>query len=103
MNKTERVKEYREKLEYLSDYLLKCGARNRAFISYEGEVYIVKDFRVVGNYPTRISVLDVDMITKEINGITPHRQRMGLPLSGKDSHLRDRKATLSDIQKARFG
>ncbi len=81
----------------LANYLLKGGAENRAFISDCGEVYIVKGFRLIGEL-TDIAVIDADLIT-----LDNPRKRTGLPLSGPYTHLYDRKATFSEIRRARLG
>ncbi|MGA2130037.1 MAG: hypothetical protein ABSG05_00260 [Candidatus Pacearchaeota archaeon] len=83
-----------EKLENLKDYLLKGRALNRAFISNDGDVYIVKDLRLADNRDLTL-VIDGDFI----HWLNP-RKRLGFPLNGPYSHLMDRKATFSDIRNA---
>ena len=86
-----------EKQEILRDYMLRGGAENKAFISDKDEVYIVKGLRLLGN-SLDLAVIDADLITSD-----EPRKRIGLLLSGSHTHLYDKKATLSDIKKARFG
>jgi hypothetical protein len=81
------------KLQYLSDYMLKEGAINKAFVSDIGELYIVKGFCLYQRN-SEIALIDTDLITPE-----NHRKRVGLPISGLHSHLYDRKAKLSDFKK----
>jgi hypothetical protein len=79
----------------LSDYMLRGGALNRAFVSERGEVYVVKGFRIIEN---NLAVADVDLIA-----LDNPRKRIGLPLSGEYAHLYDWKATFNDIRRARLG
>lgn len=86
-----------EKKKILRDYMLKGGAKNKAFISNNGEVYIVKGFLISpeqGYFP----LIDVDLITSD-----NRRKRTGLPLWGRYNHLYDDKATFSDIRTALEG
>ena len=79
----------------LRDYMLEGEAKNKAFISDKGEVYIVKNFRL-SQTQVQVAIIDADLI----NPSNP-RKRIGLPLGGEHYHLYDRKATFSDIKEAR--
>ena len=80
----------------LRDYMLWGGAEGRAFV-YDGDkVYIVRGFRLVGE-AKNIGV-DVELISSKKSLETSI-----FSLGWQDSHLYDRKATASDIRKARSG
>lgn len=86
-------------LRILSDYMSEGGAKNKAFISDRGEVYIVKGFRLVGVH-YNVAVIDADLIARST--LNNFRKRTGLPLSDQYTHLYDYKATFSQIKKARL-
>lgn len=91
------LRSFMEKRETLSDYMFNSTARNKAFVSDDRSVYIVKDFQFSRD-PSRVAIIDAHLITPNNN-----RKRVGLPLGGIHSHLDDRKATFSDIREAILG
>lgn len=93
----QKAKNLMAEQKILRDYMLKGGAGNKAFISNQRGVYIVKGFRLWGN-SADFAIIDADLITAD----NP-RKRTGFHLNGAYSHLYDRKATFSEIKRARLG
>ncbi|MEK6757827.1 MAG: hypothetical protein AABX88_01745 [Nanoarchaeota archaeon] len=81
----------------LKDYMLKEGAKDKAFVSNQGEVYIVKDFRLFGN-SADLALIDADLIVPG-----NQRKRKSFHLNGTYSHLHDKEATPSEIEEAKSG